>query len=427
MAHARLSPSKAYQWMVCAAAPSRSEGRHNPQNVYAIEGTFAHALAAHCLNTSSHPAEFAGKRGREFLSAEEMDGYLNEDYAGEQWAFEYFDQLTVDDDMVGYIAGYCDLVSRLAAMPNAILLVEQRVDLSPLLGAPGEGGTADAIVILPERREVHTIDLKYGKGKTVFAQDNKQLLLYTFGVHDNVVEPFGVEVDRYVSTIYQPRKNHVDTAEYTYDQLFEFAKQASIAAFNTRAPNPHAKPGEDVCSYCLAAGDCRERAALVFETVSGEPLDDDDFKKMVDDGESPCLPVELLGPDDFAKLLPKLDFIRDWCDAVLVAAMREAEAGHPPPGYKVVGGKLGARKWTDEAAVEDIIRNSMRVPTQLAYKMSLISPTQAEKNLKPKQYSRLKEFITQSFGKPALVPESDKRPAIQLGVTDSEFANPQTD
>lgn len=428
MGHARLSPSKAYQWMVCAAAPSRSEGKPNPQNVYAIEGTFAHALAAHCLNSGAHPSEYAGKRAAEFLSAEEMAGYLNEDYAGEAWAFEYFDRLTVDEDMVKYIAGYVDHVMQIVnAHEDAVLLVEQRVSLSVLLGEEDGGGTADVIIIIPSLRITHVIDLKYGKGKTVYAPGNRQLLLYTAGVYSNIVDMMGFDVAQYVSTIYQPRKNHVDSAHYTPDQLFEFMQQAAIAAFNTRAAVPAATPGEETCDYCLAAGECPERARLVFETVSGEPLDDDDFKKLIEDEESPALPVELFGPDDFAKLLPKLDFIRSWCDAVLSAAMREAEAGNLPPGYKVVAGKMGARQWTDETVVEDLIRNSMRIPTQLAYKMSLISPTQAEKALKPKQYSRLKEFITQSSGKPALVPESDKRPAIQLGVTDSEFANPQTD
>lgn len=431
MGHSRLSPSKAYQWMVCAAAPSRSAGLPNPQNTYAIDGTFAHALAAHCLENGTFPIDYLDCLARDFLTEAEMHAYMTEDYGDEPWAFEYFNRLRVDDEMVDCITGYCDHVRQLVASDElAILMVEERLDLSGLLdesgGAEKTGGTADAIVVLPSHRRIHTIDLKYGRGRTVYAKDNPQLLLYTAGVA-NALEPLGFGADVYVSTIYQPRKAHEDSAEYTYDELFEFMKRAAIAAFNTRAPNPAASPGEHQCSYCLAAGKCPDYARAVFETVASEPLTDDDFRKMVEDTESPAIDPLLLGPEDFARLLPKLDWIRDWCDAIFTAAMNEAAAGRTPPGYKVVAGKMGARKWTNPEAVEDVIRNSMRIPTQLAYKMTLISPTQAEKALKPKQYKRLEEFIARSPGKPALVPESDKRPAISLAADDSEFANPQSE
>jgi len=53
-----------------------------------------------------------------------------------------------------------------------------------------------------------------------------------------------------------------------------------------------------------------------------------------------------------------------------------------------------------------------------------MSPTQLEKSLgkeHPKQWARLQEHITQKSGGPAVVPSSDKRPAISLAVSSEEF------
>jgi hypothetical protein len=148
---------------------------------------------------------------------------------------------------------------------------------------------------------------------------------------------------------------------------------------------------------------------------------DDDFAPAEALATIEALPTELMGVDDLGRILPKLDYIREWCDAVRVAAVREAEFGNKVPGWKLVQGKLGARQWSNPEAVEDVIRNSMRIPSAIAYKSTLISPTQAEKAFKPKQYARLKEFIVQTPGKPSLVPESSKRPEVAVGVADSEF------
>jgi len=48
------------------------------------------------------------------------------------------------------------------------------------------------------------------------------------------------------------------------------------------------------------------------------------------------------------------------------------------------------------------------------YNKKLISPTQAEKLLKPtpRRWAKVIDQITQNDGKPSVAPESDKRPAL---------------
>ena len=59
-----------------------------------------------------------------------------------------------------------------------------------------------------EGRTLHIVDLKYGKGVKVYAQDNSQAQLYAVGV----VNDFGYafDFDQVQITIVQPRLDHID-------------------------------------------------------------------------------------------------------------------------------------------------------------------------------------------------------------------------
>ena len=90
--------------------------------------------------------------------------------------------------------------------------------------------------------------------------------------------------------------------------------------------------------------------------------------------------------------------------------------GREVPGYKLVEGRAGSRKWTDESKAEKLLK-AWKVPADFRYVKSLISPTQAEKLLKLKtltdeQWAELCGYVSREPGKPTVVPASDKRPAI---------------
>ena len=77
---------------------------------------------------------------------------------------------------------YCELVleklaEAKAQCGDAMILIEQRLDFSHIV--PEGFGTGDVIILCDDYVEV--IDLKYGKGVPVSAQDNPQARLYALG------------------------------------------------------------------------------------------------------------------------------------------------------------------------------------------------------------------------------------------------------
>jgi hypothetical protein len=66
----------------------------------------------------------------------------------------------------------------------------------------------------------------------------------------------------------------------------------------------------------------------------------------------------------------------------------------------------------------------MRLKLDQMYKMSIISPTDAEKLLakdSPRRWTTLQKLISRAEGKPSVAPVSDKRPAIVMRPASSDF------
>jgi hypothetical protein len=97
--------------------------------------------------------------------------------------------------------------------------------------------------------------------------------------------------------------------------------------------------------------------------------------------------------------------------------------GESFPGVKVVAGKKGNKAWIDEGAAEAWARE--KAPNML-FRTELITPTQAMDKLKkqdPALLVELASLYTQAEGKPAVVPESDSRPAISHRAQVDDFAD----
>jgi uncharacterized protein DUF2800 len=248
----------------------------------------------------------------------------------------------------------------------------------------------------------------------VFAYFNEQLLLYALGAWHNLIVPLGYEIDTVRMVIHQPRLNHYDVWEISLHSLIVWANYFKEAAARTRDPKAIAVAGEEQCQWCGVNGTCKVRAASVVETVF-EPASDADFPDLT----SPRI-ADFLTNDEIGQLMPKLDFIQKWCTSIYAVADRRLAAGQKIPGYKMVQGKMGARSWIDsDQAVSRLLE--LGLSPDVAFKITPISPIQAEKELSKEQYAQLKPFVTQSQGKPAVVPDSDKRPPLVLGVSDDEF------
>lgn len=244
--------------------------------------------------------------------------------------------------------------------------------------------------------------------------------------------------------ISQPRvSNSPQEWALPVNDLLTFGVQARTAGVEALVIADLAKRGEedatrylcvseDGCRFCPAKATCPALAAEVASMVS-------DAQQAVDsvsfDAVDVVTPTAETAPDKLGAAMSKVKMIEDWCTAVRAEVERRLLSGQPVDGYKLVQGRKGARHWTDPETVESLLRK-WRVKTEEMYKLSLISPTEAEKRMAnwlddkgfehepivgPRNWAKLTKLVGQSDGKPSVAPASDKRPALVVGAQDDDF------
>lgn len=373
--HAVLSPSSSGRWISCPASVRAS--RQIPpgkESTYAHEGTVAHALG-------ELKARFA------FGKILEVD-YGKALVEWEDWAVGTGITTEQIGDMHQHIKGYVELLQeRVAEFPHSELFLEQRV----YPGVPECWGTSDAIIISPQH--VEAIDLKYGQGVRVDAPDNSQLRLYALGALE-IAEMIG-EVKWVRSTVFQPRKNHTSTEELTPAEIREWRDTVVIPAAEQALSGEGAfGPSDSACRWCPAAGSCRAR-----------------YEKMIaeDFGSDP----DLLSAQELGDLLPRMKGIRDWVSAVETSALdRVYSQGEHIPGYKVVSSG-GKRMITDHTAtIQHLIDEGF--PAEQVARFSLKGLGELERIVGGREeFDRIVgPYVDKTNGKPSLVGEEDRRPAI---------------
>ena len=385
MAHDILSPSYAGTWLNCPGAVSLAQGLPPEQpSPYAEEGTQAHAQAE--------------RAARSFLSGHDVP----------------FLPLG-DEDMIRHAKGWAKMIERRVGTAKNLAYwdVEHKLYLGPVTGRPASG-TADFIAI--DKAGVLTIaDYKYGMGVEVEAERNPQLSIYALAAMSEF-DLIGITAVRLI--IYQPRLSSVEKV-YVWDSAEllawgkEVGKKAGFVLFlmsDKDEASKHLVPGESQCRFCKAKAVCpalREKAkALIAE----------DFDVI----DAPAKPSVPSAPEDLARVLPWVPLIKEWCSAVEAQALSLLETGTKVPGYKLVVGRKGLRKWADGA--EDEIKR-MHIKAGVLYEKKFVSPSALEKAKRqgligPGQWMRIQRLITQAEGKPTVVPESDKRPAIKTAIAD---------
>lgn len=384
MSHAKLSPSSAHRWTRCPGSVALSAGLQNTSSEHAAEGTLAHTLAAHLLDPTQP--------------------------APEQ------DTAHLVEDVMQYVNYVTDLVDTL---PNATLLVEQALPIDHITGETGARGTADAVIVTDDLLVI--VDLKFGRGVRVDALENEQLAMYASGALAELDELFG-PFERVRMVIHQPRLGHVSEWEIPTEELHIFAGDISTASLLTEDLDAPRKPGEKQCRWCNAKAHCPELAQYNTSIVMGDFAD---LTTVIEGDLLEPRKIDVLDLSHLGYLLAQVEAIEGWCKALRERAHTEANSGNAIPGWKLVEGRRGARAWADpEHAEATLKRMGLRVAQM--YDMKLISPTSAEKlhkagEIGPKQWPTLEKLFVQSAGKPCLVPESDKRPAIAPAVSAEDF------
>ena len=409
-AHATLSASGAPGWMRCYGKLAMEKPFPNTSSAYADEGTAAHEVAQMCLEQGQDASAFAGR----IITVARGEGAQRTER-----------KFTVDEEMVEHVQRYVDIVRGLGGE----LMVEQRVDFSRWIGVDGSFGTSDAVVIWPDQREVAIIDLKYGRGVAVSAEENEQEMLYACGTLDLLALAYDVEDDWQVRLmIVQPRIGNVSEWTLTVAQLKDFAARASVAARHAMhqyegKAEPKLTPGEKQCRFCRAKAVCPALAAEVRDVVSAGAATADDFSDLTQVEAA----VTAADTDEWLSgAMQKVDLVEQWCKAVRAETERRLLAGQEVPGFKLVQGKRGARAWVNPEQAEEALK-AMRLKVEQMYDMKLISPTTAEKLHKagaigPRQWAKVQELYAQSEGSAHVAPASDKRPALLLSATADDFA-----
>lgn len=382
-------------------------------SIYAQEGVAGHFLASECLENNLNVSDY---EGREIAIVNGRACWHGVDFADSEAPKFAVSDLT--DVQI-----YLDNVRGLAG--ENLMLVEQRVDISHVLGGKNFG-TADCIVLSEPELAVH--DLKLGRGVKVDAEHNTQMMLYALGALAQC-EMLG-EFTAVRMFIHQPRLGHISEWRITVDMLKQWGKmKAGRAADRVMAAIDYHKaqgevhpkylnPGEKQCRWCKAKATCPALRDEVSKTVAGNDDAAADFEEILE-------PSHETSPDHLGHLMSKVDLIEDWCRAVRAEVERRLANGVPVPGYKLVEGKRGNRAWSSKDDAETMLKG-FRLKAEQMYEFKLITPTAAEKLAKSevigkRQWPKLQALITQADGKPSVAPESDPRPAITLQATADEF------
>ena len=117
---------------------------------------------------------------------------------------------------------------------------------------------------------------------------------------------------------------------------------------------------------------------------------------------------------EIAAILPKIDQLISWGNDLKEFALTQAQSGTHYEGFKVVEGRSN-RKYTDDAVVAAAVTDAGFDP----YEKKLLDVTAMTTLLGKKRFEELfGGLIYKPPGKSALVPESDKRLAMNSAKDD---------
>ena len=371
--HALLSASSAYRWLACPPSALLSAKYEDTSSSYAQEGTAAHALAEYKVLKA--------------LGRKAGDPTENLDYFNEE-----MDEAT--DAYAGYVLE--QVAEAKKATIDPIVLVEQRVDFSTYV--PDGFGTADALIIADGKLSI--TDLKYGQGVLVEADHNPQLMCYALGAYEMFSALYDIET---VSmTIFQPRRDSVSVFEMKASDLLDWAENTLKPKAELAAEGKGDFTAGEHCRFCKAKADCRARAEANLALARY------DF----------ALPPTLTDADIEA-ILPLLDELTSWAEDIKAYALTRAVAGKEWHGYKLVAGRSN-RKYVNEDVVAKKVSDAGFNP----YEEKLLGITAMTKLLGKNRFEELlSSLIEKPQGKPTLVPESDKRPAMNSAKEDFKEEN----
>lgn len=365
--HAKLSPSSAERWIACPPSVKLSERFPDTTTSYAEEGTTAHLVA-----------EITIRKALGLITEQEAVTRMEEAELS----------LYYSKDMPDNLAPYIEYVVSNATGANFIGL-EEKLDIGEWV--PGGYGTSDAVIIKGDLLEV--VDLKYGQGVPVSATGNPQFRLYGLGAVQEwfMLYPFS----KVRCTVIQPRLDSISSEELEVPELLDWAERVLKPAALLAEKGEGEYRSGDHCRWCKAKAICRRRA-------------EDNMALARYEFAEPAL----LTNEDIADVLSAAGELKAWVSDVEAYALDQAlNHGASFHGYKLVEGR-SLRQLTDEdGAVRILLENG--VAEDALYTRSLVGIPAMEKLVGKRRLAELlKDHIVKPQGKPTLVRDTDKRPAL---------------
>lgn len=404
-AHALLSPSAAERWINCPASVFLNKDIPDEGSVYADEGTAAHTLMELAGKEYFNGFEWDSIKTALALKVAEMraQGSQGKFTINDVWADEVINCARVWIKELDKVCG---------GFPDYVAF-ETRVN-SVEIPNGSMSGTADCLMLVGDT--LHVFDYKHGQGVPVSAENNPQLSLYGYMAYMSHLD---LPVENVELHIVQPRADNTNSWKTSVKELCtwfdEIVEPQALRVISICETGQYSLEDFTVtkagCRFCKAKATC---PAMTRE-VSTE-LD---------------LPRVLTVPDSVEKLSRILDFkpvAEAYFDAVEKKVFDLLSNGQSVPGFKLVSGRPGNRKWTDSAQALDELKKAKLKMSEYYKTPEVISPTQAEKLYKSgvigeRKWQTLQGLITRPEGKPTLAPDTDKRPALK---SDADYLTDET-
>lgn len=397
MKHSLYSASGASGWSACAGRLALSQGIPRRSSYPAAEGTAGHELGEECI-------------------ANDTDAYES---VGRIYQIEGF-EIEVSDELADAVQCYVDYVRGI----SGTRLLETRISYSELLGVPADDGFGTGDCLILNGTILHVIDAKFGRGY-VNPWQNKQMILYGGGTVD-ALEAIGEEITEIWLHVVQPRVSDkpvpfVMTREEMRMAIADLHKAAQLSqdAFFSFTGLDDAKwvdnyltPGESQCEWCPAAATCPALAKVA-----------NDFTMAASDEFEVVNLLEQMTGAELAKRQAKVQLCEIWAKAVEhETAKRLTLDSNSVPGYKMVLGREGNRRWADPQAAEQALAAYDR--DLIFNPATLKTLPQVEKALKGNKEVKtlLDTLVVRNPAKPTLTTSDDPRAAWQEGSCADEFA-----
>jgi hypothetical protein len=334
---------------LCAKMPPK------PGSTYADEGTLLHDAIAQILGADKTPESLLGRK--------------------------YNDQVLTQELIDTKLMGALKLLAEVDPNLEMEYAVETEVNFGDFL--PDVFGSCDLIGRIGNRAIV--LDWKFGDGVAVSVEENEQLMFYAAAAMRTESAKWAFEgVDEIECVIIQPPmiRRWVTTKE----RIAQFETQLQHAVYESEKKTATMKAGEH-CRWCAAKPTCPQMTGAVDRALHTS--------------------LESLDAQRIGAYLANCDLLEQWITDLRALAFQMLENDKPVPGWKLVN-KRATRQWSNEEEARKALIELEVYP----FKQTILSPAQAEKELKAIKKQLPEGLVVAVSSGSTLAREDDSRPAV---------------